>query len=107
MAEVSFFPDDISQRRGILVEALRNARNRWYALTLERRSRELSLEAAKKGSVKAKTYVASAADQMKTLQENQLAQVHLNLQQLENEIRIYQGELESLPEEPAPDEAGS
>lgn len=95
----NYLPEDVFQRRQMLVDALRNARQIWYRSDLERQALERSLRKAKAGNTKAKIYVTSAPEQMRSQFEARLAQVHTDLEKVQDEIEIYQGELDQLPAE--------
>jgi hypothetical protein len=93
-----FSPEDNSHKRTILSNAIRQARERWYVLDLERISRELTAAAIKAGKFRANDKMASAGEQIKPRIDDRLAQIIGDQEQVENEIRVYTGELKALPE---------
>jgi hypothetical protein len=97
--EESFAPDDMQARKADLTQALSGAQRRWYSLDLERLSREMTLKQAREGKLRATTIKKDAGDDLDPQITLRLAQIASEQQQLENEIRIYRGELSRLPKE--------
>ena len=94
-----FMPTDANERRAMLTQRINGAKMRWYQLDLERLSRELTLKQAADGKLRASKYREAAATELKAQVDSRLAQVLADMQQLENEIKVYTDALKSLPKD--------
>lgn len=96
---IDFTPTDANERRAMLTQSINGAKMRWYQLDLERLSRELTLKQAADGKLRASKYREAAATELKAQVDSRLAQVLADMQQLENEIKVYTDALKSLPKD--------
>ena len=94
--EIDFRPDDISARRQLLTQTIQEAKRRHYTLDLERMSKEITRDTAADGKLRATTLFASANDQVKPQLEQRIAQILIEQEGIENEIKVCTRELRKL-----------
>jgi hypothetical protein len=94
--EIDFRPDDISARRQLLTQTIQEAKRRHYTFDLERMSKEITRDTAAGGKLRATTLFASANDQVKPQLEQRIAQILIEQEGIENEIRVCTRELRKL-----------
>lgn len=91
-----FYPDDMEARRQIVNNALRQARERWYNLELSYRKADHIYRVAKKKELRAQRNYPKLGDNTAAGIETQLANLEVEREGIEIEIKELMTELDSL-----------